>query len=238
MKTPVDAAKGKIVDYDERSGIATIKVKYDDIHTLVKRQYKECYVEMIDSRPLSDKQRRTCWMLIGAISDWQGQSRSETARDMANYARKVDFLINEIGENADRLFSLSNAPMSLVSAYQRYLVRFVVEHDIPVNFELWKFIDDIADYIYSCLIYKKCAVCGKPANLHHVDRVGMGRDRHDIIHEGMEVMPLCPGVKGHHDELHTLGDKAFFEKYHFDGGIVADKTICKIYKLKARKDDE
>ena len=36
----------------------------------------------------------------------------------------------------------------------------------------------------------------------------------------------------------TLGDKAFFEKYHFDGGIIADKTICKIYKLKARKDDE
>lgn len=234
MKSPVDVVKGKITDFDERSGNVTIVAHYDDLFTMLKRGYKECYVEMIDSRPVSDEQRRTCWMIIGAISEWQGQSRSETSKDMVNMARKVDFLINELGENADRLFSLSNAPMSLVAAYQRYLVRFVVENGVPTNFPLWKFIDDINDYVYASIIYRKCAVCGGYADLHHIDRVGMGRNRDDIVHEGMEAIPLC---RIHHGEAHDLGDSAFFEKYHFDGGIIIDKTICRIYKLKAKKEE-
>ena len=31
---------------------------------LLKREYKECNIQIIDSRPLSDKQRRTCYKLI------------------------------------------------------------------------------------------------------------------------------------------------------------------------------
>ena len=70
------------------------------------------------------------------------------------------------------------------------------------------------------------------AELHHVDRVGMGRDRTDILHEGMEALPLC---REHHAEAHTMPDAEFFEKYHLDGGVVLDKTLCRIYKLKHRK---
>ena len=86
--------------------------------------------------------------------------------------------------------------------------------------------------MYACLINKKCAVCGRRSDLHHIDAVGVGRDRHDIVHEGMEVIPLC---REHHNEIHTLGDKQFLEKYHFDGGIKLDKTLCRIYKLKSEK---
>ena len=32
-----------------------------------------------------------------------------------------------------------------------------------------------------------------------------------------------------------MPDAEFFEKYHLDGGIVLDKTLCRIYKLKHRK---
>lgn len=233
MKTPIDVVEGKITDYDERTGNVTIVAHYDDLHTLLKRGYKKCFVEMIDSRPISDKQRRTCWMIIGAISEWQGQSKSETSKDMVNMARKVDFLINELGENAERLFSLSNAPMSLVAAYQRYLVWFVIENGVPTTFPLYKFVDDINDYVYASMIHRKCAVCGKYAELHHIDRVGMGRNRDEIIHEGMEAMSLC---RIHHEEAHQLGDREFFEKYHFEGGIAIDKTICRIYKLKSKKE--
>ena len=54
----------------------------------------------------------------------------------------------------------------------------------------------------------------------------------DIIHEGMEVLPLC---REHHAEAHTMPDAAFFEKYHIPGGIVMDKTLCRLYGLKARR---
>lgn len=234
MKTPVDTVVGTIVDVDER-GTMTIKAHYDDWPTLVKRGYRECRIELIDSRPLSDKQRRMCWAMIGEIAEWQGDMRSATgralAREFVNDARKLDFLISELGENADKLFSLSNAPMSLVAAYQRYLVRFIVSNDIPTRKPMLEYVDDVADYVYSCLINKRCCICGRAADLHHVERVGMGRSRTEICHEGMEVLPLC---WEHHTEAHTMPDEAFFERYHLDGGIQLDKTLCRLYGLKSK----
>ena len=227
MKTPIDIVAGTITDYDERSGVLTIKAQYPDWPIMVKRGYHKCNVQLIDSRPLSDKQRRACYALLREISDYTGQGADSTKEWM-----KLKFLAEDFGETADKIFSLSNAPMSLVCAFQRFLVRFILEWDIPTRFPLLGMVDDIADYVYACLINRKCAVCGKRADLHHVDHVGMGRDREEIIHEGMEALPLC---REHHQECHTVGQQTFNEKYHFDGGIEIDKTICKIYGLKTER---
>lgn len=226
MKTPVDVVKGKVLDIDEK-GEVTIKVQYGDWVTFLKRGYKECLVQMIDSRPLSDKQRKACYALLREIADYAGMGTDSTKEYM-----KIKFLADDFGETADKIFSLSNAPMSLVCAFQRYLVRFILDWDIPCRFPLLNFVDDIQDYIYSCLVNKKCAVCGKAADLHHVDHVGMGRDREEIIHEGMEAMPLC---RIHHRECHDIGQQSFNNKYHFGKGIELDKTLCRIYGVKARR---
>lgn len=226
MKTAMDVVKGKIVDIDE-NGVVTIKCLYTDWFTLVKREYKECNIQMIDSRPLSDKQRRACYALIGEIADYVGEGKDRTKEYM-----KLKFLADDFGETADKIFSLSNAPMSLVCAFQKYLVSFILQWDIPYHFPLLKFVDDIPDYVYSCLINRKCCVCGSRAELHHVDRVGMGRNRDEIIHEGMEAMPLC---RTHHAECHTMGQKEFDEKYHLEGGVLLDRTLCKIYNLKKKQ---
>ena len=226
MKTPIDRVKGKVIDV--RNGSVIIAAPYDDWVTLTKREYKECWIELIDSRPISDKQRRACYALMKAIADYTGDGAESTKEYM-----KLKFLIEDLGETGDRLFSLSDAPMSLIAAFQDFLVRFILEWDIPTSFPLYTLAGDFSDYIYACLINKKCAVCGKRSDLHHIDAVGMGRDRHDIVHEGMEVIQLC---REHHNEIHTIGDKAFLERYHFDGGVKLDKTLCRIYKLKgARK---
>ena len=60
----------------------------------------------------------------------------------------------------------------------------------------------------------------------------MGRNRDEIIHEGMEAMPLC---RTHHAECHTMGQKEFDEKYHLEGGVPLDRTLCKIYGLKKKQ---
>ena len=82
MKSPIDVVKGKIVKYDERTGIVTIEAQYDDLYTLLKRDYRECLVQMIDSRHLSDKQRKCCYALIRAISDHTGNSVDLTKQYM------------------------------------------------------------------------------------------------------------------------------------------------------------
>lgn len=230
MRSPIDTVKGRIVGYDERTGDVLIRARYEDWFTMCKRGYKECLVQMVDSRPLSDKQRRACYALIGEISEYTGEGKGPAKERL-----KIDFLASELGETADRIFSLSNAPMSLVCAFQRYLVRFILDWDIPCSFPLLDYVDDVADYIYACLITKKCCITGKRAELHHVDRIGMGRDRTDVLHEGLEALPLSPEL---HREAHTMSDQAFFDKYHLPGGIVLDKTLCRIWRLKAKPQKE
>lgn len=227
MKSPIDTAKGRIVGYDEKRGELLIRAPYGDWPTMLKRDYKDCLVQLIDSRPLSDKQRRSCYALLREIADYTGQGIDPTKEWM-----KIKFIAEDLEQTADRIFSLSNAPMSLVCAFQRFIVRFILEWDIPCSFPLLDMVDDVQDYIYSCLMNKKCCICGQHTDLHHVERVGMGRNRDEIIHEGMEVLPLC---REHHTEAHTMPDEEFFAKYHLPGGIQLDKTLCRIYKLKSRK---
>lgn len=229
MRTPVDTVKGRIVGYDEKRGELLIRAPYDDIFTMTKREYSQVLVQPIDGRQLSDKQRKACYALLREISEYTGQDIHSTKEYL-----KIRFLADDFGETADKIFSLANAPMSLVCAYQRYLVRFILDFDIPCSFPLLEFVDDVADYVYSCLVTKKCCICGMPTDLHHIERVGMGRSRDEIIHEGMEVLPLC---REHHGEAHTMPDEEFFEKYHIPGGIVLDKTLCRIYRLKRRNNN-
>ena len=165
--------------------------------------------------------------MIREIADWSGDTPEEM-----KHVLKLDFWQGELLEMADRMFSLSNAPMSVVAAFQSWLARFIVRNDVPTKVSMLSYVDDIEDYTYACLVNKKCVICGKRADLHHVDAIGMGRDRDDIIHEGMEVLPLC---REHHTEIHSMGRDSFMKKYHLDGGIQADRTICRIYGLKKRK---
>lgn len=214
--------RGKIVDIKE-DGTVVIEVQAN-IGQIIHRKVKEAYIDMIDSRPLSDKQRRMCYALIKAISDWAGSEPEEVKQTF-----KLDFWAEQVDTLADKIFSLSNAPMSLVAEFQRFLVAFILTHDVPTKFPLREYVDDIEAYTYFCVVRRKCAVCGKRAELHHVDAIGMGGDRTKAEHFGREVISLC---REHHTEMHALGKADFFSKYHLDGGVIADKTILKIYGLK------
>lgn len=190
----------------------------------IRKNIKECFVEYIDSRPLSDKQRKMCYALIHAIADWSGSSTQDIKE-----AFKLEFWAEKIDTIADKVFSLSNAPMSLIAEFQRFLIAFIIENNVPVKRPLLEYVDDIEHYVYMCLIHKKCAICGKKADLHHVDTIGMGSDRTEVQHEGREAISLC---REHHNELHQIGNTDFNEKYHLNGGIKIDKTIMKIYGLR------
>lgn len=223
----IDRVIGTIKDYDERRGIVTIEAPYDNFARMCRREYKNVEITMIDSRPLSSQQRKCCYALIRAIAQWSGDDE----RSMKEIL-KIDFWAGELLETADRIFSLSDAPMSIVASFQSWLVKFIVENDIPTDRPLLDFVDDVENYVYACLINKKCPICGKKADLHHYVSLGMGMNRDEVVHEGMEVLPLC---REHHTEVHTIGRSTFMSKYHLgDHGIVADKTICKIYGLNTK----
>lgn len=222
----IDRVRAYIAGYDEKTGEAILRAPANFIK-MCQQEQREAWVEYIDARPLSDKQRRSCYAMIREIAEWSGYESDEVKQHL-----KRKFWYGELLETADTMFSLSNAPMSVVAAFQSWIARFIVANDVPTKKPMLEYVDDINDYVYACLINKKCPVCGKKADLHHIDQVGMGRDRTEIIHEGLEVLPLC---REHHTEIHTIGKNDFFKKYHLESGIIADKTICKIYKLKRSK---
>ena len=169
--------KGKIIDIDE-NGVVTI-VAQSDVYLMTHREIKECYIDFIDGRKLSDKQRRMCYSLINAIAEWSGSSTQDIKE-----AFKMEFWADKIDTLAEKVFSLSNAPMSLVAEFQKFLINFILENDVPLKYSLLNYVDDIDNYVYMCLIHKKCCICGKKADLHHVDSVGMGNDRTEVQHEG------------------------------------------------------
>ena len=229
----VTMAKGRVTNLSP-DGTLTIEMQVEPTQYVAKG-WKEAWVQLIDGRSISDKQRRQCWAIISEIADYIGDKAEETNQDL-----KWEFIAKraeKLGENLTAFFSLSNAPMDLVVEYQKYLIDFVIRNDIPTRFSLLQYVEEssITDYIYTCLIHRKCVICGKKAELHHCDRVGMGRNRETIIHEGLKVLPLC---REHHTETENIPATEFFAKYHLDDGIPADKTICKIYKLKYKKSAE
>lgn len=209
-------------------------IHVDDVSLLKK--CKEIEITPIDARKLSNKQRRMCWALIGCIAEWQGESKAQTMRDMVNEAMKLD-LLESSDESPDMMFSLSDAPMSVICEYQRFLVDFIIENDISTPQPLYEYADDLDRYVYSCIANRRCCVCGRPADIHHCNidgsRVGMGRDRTQIVHEGLSVLPLC---RNHHTEIHTMPEPDFLDKYHLPGPVKLDKYLCSVLGVKATAD--
>ena len=176
-----------------------------------------------DSRHISDEQRRKAWALMTEIAVYQGQCKEETYNE-----QKTIFSIKHLDILQDGLFTLSKATMTMARAFIQMLIDTILEYGIPTKEPLYGLCDDISRYVYACLMNKKCAVCGQKTELHHVDHVGMGRNRREIDHIGMRALPLC---REHHDEAHQIGEGAFQAKYHLEP-VAIDEKIAKRYNLK------
>lgn len=209
--------KGYISDYDGQS--VQIIAPFKEGHLLEKRGITECEVRLDDGRTISADQRKKIYATMRDISLWSGHTPDEVKALM-----KYDY----IAKTGAGYFSLSDVDMSTAREFLEFLLEFCLEMDIPLGDTILNQSPDIARAIYACLVYKKCCLCGGKADLHHVDSVGRGRNRKDIVHAGMRVLPLC---RKHHSEAHATGRDTFNEKYHVFG-IKLDKDLCQIWKVK------
>ena len=220
MRTPVDLVQGRIVDYDERRGELVIRARYSDWRSMVQREYRSCLVQLIDSRPISAAQRKTCYKLLREVAEFTGMSLDRTKQEL-----KRRFAEEELGDSLASDFSLSNVPMSVAASFQRWLVRLILDYEIPLSFPLLDYVDDIPSYIYACAVRKKCCVCGRHAEAHHHERIGMGRNRDEIDQSGMLMEPLC---REHHKECHKMPQEDFDAKYHISP-VKIDALLKAVY---------
>lgn len=193
-----------------------------DVAYVIDKQVRECDIILRDGRTITRDQQKKAYALMRDISLWSGHTPDEI-KELAKY----DYLSKFGGD----MFSLADCSVTVARGFIDYLVEFCLIHDIPCQDSLITLCEDIRRYLYLCLIHKKCCICGKKTQLHHVDAVGMGYNRNEIVHVGKRAEALC---FKHHRECHDIGQKTFDEKYYVFG-IEIDNIIADKYKLKKRK---
>lgn len=221
---------GRITKWNE-DGTVVIAASVPNLNHALDRKYSDVEVIFGDGRRISPEQRRKCYALIGEVAEYvDGVRSAETIEEQKNFF-KMEFMLKRMESAERKLFSLSNCDMTTAREFITYLIDFIIANDIPTRVPLLEQAEDIQKYVYACLMNKKCCICGKKADLHHVDRVGMGRNRDEINHLGMRCLPLC---REHHTRLHEIGDELFVKEYHLEP-IRIDKKIARLYRLNTKE---
>jgi len=238
---------GQITGYDGE--YLTIRAPFTASDVLMDKEIKTCSVILEDGRSISTKQRRSIFALINNLTEYisapvgaqQKRERAEILRHM-----QLAFLIDTADCEAVRqqltlhycdlldinLFSLSDVDMTTAREFINWLVELHIIHGLPCNSLLMHFLEpqDVAEYLYSCLANKRCCLCQRKAEVHHCDRVQMGRNRKEIVHEGMNCMALCRLC---HTACHNEGQRSFNDRWKVFG-VKLDDKLCDIWKLRSK----
>lgn len=219
---------GRIIDVRE-GGEVVIHATLPSIQHAIDRLYDKVEIILPDGRTITAPQRRKVYAIIGEVAEYVEGYRNAATIESTKEMLKWEFILARLEGQERRLFSLSNVDETTARNFIDYLIEFCVKNDIPMKISPLEYCEDVAKYIIACLYSRKCAICGKPADIHHCDgdRVGMGNNRDEVHHLGRKVLPLC---RVHHDEAHH-DEKGFIDKYHLQP-IELDKDLCKRLKLK------
>lgn len=247
--------KGYITGYNEREDTLFIAVPgLSNIGSVQEIESDEVDVTLIGIREplITPEQRRKIFALVHDITGYISGVTDRNEIRFTLSAMQVLYLMDTTDEESIRfaltdnycrlqgvdLFSLSTknencASRELASDFIDWLVNLCVENAIPCMDTLLNRCEDVERYVYACVANRRCAICGKKADIHEVDTVGMGRNRSKIGHVGQLVEPLC---RGHHQEAGEIGQKSFDELYHLSP-IRLDENLCEVlgWRKKSRK---
>ena len=174
-------------------------------------------VKIDDGRRISSDQRKKIYALIKDISNHTGHHPEYLKEHM-----KYEFMAQEDKE----YFSLSNVDMTTARYFIESILEFCFEWEVPFATKTHELAKEIGNYLYLCLLHKRCAICGKQnAHIHHVDAVGSGRNRNEVDHTQLRLIALCAE---HHQETHTIGWETFNKKHKVAGIKVNAQTIKRL----------
>lgn len=155
-----------------------------------------------DCRMISRQQQKKIYAMIGDISDYTGHH----VEFLKSYL-KCEYIKMYGGE----WFSLGYVDMTTARKFIEFILHICFEWEVPLKLNTVDLTRDVNNYLYLCLKYRKCAVCGCHADIHHHENlVGMGMDRAKHNHIDSRFIALC---RVHHNECHNIGHKMFEDKY-------------------------
>lgn len=165
-----------------------------------------------DRRHISVAQRKKIYATIRDIADHTGYMPEEE-KEWLKYLH--------ISRTGDAYFSLSTCSMDTAREFINTILEYAIEHGIPLSERGVERADDIGKYLFYCIKHKKCAVCGRDGEIHHVDAIGMGRDRRTVDDSCSRKICLC---RTHHTIAHQRGMRAFEQMYHVYGIVIPEDS--------------
>lgn len=177
-----------------------------DIRYLIKRQnIRHAEVILDDGRHISIDQRKKIYATLRDISEYIGDP-PEATKEWMKYG-----YIERTGSD---YFSLSNCSMTTAREFINFLMDVCLQSGIILAESGLKRTDDINAYLIQCIRHKRCCICGRPSDIHHVDAIGMGNDRRNFDDSENDIIALC---REHHTQAHSLGNVRFMERYKVYG---------------------
>ncbi|MDT2864658.1 putative HNHc nuclease [Vagococcus carniphilus] len=179
-----------------------------------------------DKRALSDRQRKLYRALLNNIYEWSG----EPTDFLHEWFKEIYFL--EKGETISTANHSTNSKSDM-NELLNIVIEFIFEWNVPFKRGYELLPKEDSWYLYQCCKYRKCAVCGKPAEIHHaINLVGMGNNRNKFNHLNSYFMALC---RFHHNEIHNLGLTEFTDKYKVQPIKLDDKTLIKLNLMSVKQ---
>lgn len=203
----IDADKGTLtLSYDKSvSDLANLIISNDG------------YIELHSKNQITVQQRKAIFGIVSDVANHTGYKKDEMERIL-----KMEYL----ADSGEDHFSLSNVPKDKATDFIHYLVDFCTKNDFPIRLTTYDKIPKDDYLLHKLFISRKCLVCGKPADIHHIDTVGVGNNRNHIHNSGRHFMALC---REHHTQFHKIGINKFNELYHFGNGIIpTDKELREV----------
>lgn len=114
----------------------------------------------------------------------------------------------------DKVISLSDCTITEAREYINTLMEYSLKEGLILTESGLKRTDDIDAYLIQCIRYKRCCICGKTAEIHHVDAIGMGNDRRHVDDSEKKIAALC---RIHHSLAHQKGWVQFADAYKVYG---------------------
>ncbi|CAK1245114.1 hypothetical protein R53718_MFFEMHAI_01384 [Fructobacillus evanidus] len=226
-------APGKVLS--RRGNILTIQLD-DDVDT-------DFYTDSVgvvfrDEHSITAQQRKFAYAIMADIAKsdiggfWAGDNKAVENYFKAEYCLDNDLdyisLSTRLGNRTD-----ANEFISMLLDFS--LAHNVALSRMPVN----ELEGDVGRrFEYSCLINKKCVICGtsKGIEFAHCKAIGFVNSRQKMNHLGWPGMALC---HQHHQQQHSKdwGIERFMNYYHLQG-VPVDERIAKIYHLHVVKKEE
>ena len=174
-------------------------------------------LNIIDGRKITIKQRKKIFALLNDIYMHTGQPQGDLRQMFQFYL--------EMMKGYDPI-SLSDCSVTVARELIEVIIMWVFQQNIPLNYKTSDLMKEDKAFLYMTVLKRKCAICGKHAELAHRYAVGRGRNRNKMDHYGNQVLGLC---SSHHREQHQIGIDSFNKKYHLENSWVDVNT--KINKM-------